>query len=40
MKDVIMINILDYELTDLPEYHTETVTVSKKHRDYEMIKSL
>ncbi len=35
-----MINILDYELTDLPEYHTETVTVSKKHRDYEMIKSL
>lgn len=40
IKDVIMINILDYEFTNLPEYHTETVTVAKKHRDYEMIKSL
>lgn len=40
MKDIIMINILDYEFIDLPEYHTEAVTVAKKHRDYEMIQSL
>ncbi len=40
MKDIIMINILDYEFTSLPDYHTETITVAKKHRNYEMIKSL
>ena len=40
MKDIIMINILDYEFIDLPEYHTEAITVAKKHRDYEMVQSI
>ena len=40
MKDIIMINILDYEFIDLPEYHTETITVAKKHREHEIVKSI
>ena len=40
IKDIIMINILDYEFIDLPEYHTEAITVAKKHREYEMIQSI
>lgn len=40
IKPVILINILNYNLTQLPEYHTETITVAKKHREYEMIKDI
>ena len=40
IKDIIMINILDYEFIDLPEYHTEAITVARKHREYEMVQSL
>ena len=40
IKEVIMINILNYEFIDLPEYHTETITVAKKHREYELVKDL
>lgn len=37
IKDVIVIAILDFELTNLPEYHTETIRVSKEHREYEIL---
>lgn len=40
MKDIIMINILDYEFIDLPEYHTEVISVAKKHREFEMVQSI
>lgn len=40
IKEVIMINILNYEFINLPEYHTETITVAKKHREYELIKEV
>ncbi len=40
IKPVILINILDYNFTKLPEYHTETVTVAKRHRDYELVKDI
>ena len=40
MKPVILINILNYELLDLPEYYTKTVTVADKHREYEVIKDV
>ena len=36
LKRVIVIAILDYTLTDLPEYVTETVRVCREHKDYEM----
>ena len=36
MKPVIIIAILDYELTDLPDYVTETVRVAVNHRYYEL----
>ena len=36
LNRVIIIAILDYTLTDLPEYITETVRVSAKHREYEL----
>lgn len=37
LKPVILINILNFNLLDLPEYHTETVIVAKQNRDYEVI---
>ena len=37
IKPVILINILGYNLLEVPEYHTKTVTVAEKHRDYEVI---
>ena len=37
IKPVILINILNYNILDVPEYHTETVTVAKEHKDYEVI---
>ena len=36
IKPVIVIAILDYNLTDLPDYVTETVRVAVNHRDYEL----
>lgn len=40
IKQVIMINILNYELLGFDEYISETVTVLDKHREYEVIKGL
>ena len=39
-KPVILINILNYNLLELPEYYTKTVTVAEKHREYEVIKDI
>ena len=36
LKRVIVIAILNYTLTDLPEYVTETVRVCREHKDYEL----
>ena len=36
LRRVIVIAILDYVLTDLPEYVTETVRVTREHKDYEL----
>ena len=36
LKRVIIIAILNYTLTDLPEYVTETVRVCRNHKNYEM----
>ncbi len=36
LKKVIVIAILNYTLTGLPEYITETVRVAKKHKEYEI----
>ena len=40
IKPVILINILDYNLLEVPEYYTKTVTVAEKHREYEVIKDI
>ena len=40
IKQVIIINILDYEMLGFDEYVSETVTVLEKHRDYEIIKGI
>ena len=40
LKKVIVIAILDYTLTDLPDYITETVRVASRHRDYELNNSV
>ncbi len=37
IKQVIMVNILNYNLLDVEEYVSETVTVLDKHREYEVI---
>ena len=37
IKPVILINILGYNMLEVPEYHTKTVTVAEKHREYEVI---
>ena len=36
LKKVIIISILDYSITPLPEYVTETVRVVKNYREYEI----
>jgi predicted transposase/invertase (TIGR01784 family) len=36
LKKVIVIAILDYKLTELPEYVTETVRVWRNHKEYEL----
>ena len=40
IKNVIMINILNYGLTEFEEYVSETVVVLDKHREYEIIKGM
>lgn len=37
LKEVILINILNFNLFKTPNYHKETVTVEKSNRDYELI---
>lgn len=37
IKPVILVNILNYNFLEVPEYCTETITVSKEHRGYEVI---
>ncbi len=39
IKQVYMINILDYELLGFEEYVSESVIVLDKHRDYEVLKN-
>ena len=40
IKQVILINILNYETLGFDEYISETVTVLDKHREYEAIKGI
>ncbi len=40
IRQVIMINILNYEMLGFDEYISETVTVLDKHREYELIKGI
>ena len=40
LKKVIVIAILDYTLTNLPEFITEIVRVVSNHRDYELNNSV
>ena len=40
LKPVILINILNYNLLEVPEYCTKTVTVAEKHREYEVVKDI
>ena len=40
MKPIILINILNYNMLELEEYCTKTVTVADKHREYEVIKDI
>lgn len=40
LKDIVVISILDYNLTNLPEYKTESIIVAKEHREYELVKGL
>lgn len=40
IKQVILINILNFNLLKTEEYHTETVTVEKNNRDYEVINNV
>ena len=37
MKKVIMVNILDFDLFDKPDYLNESAIVLKNHREYEII---
>lgn len=40
IKQVIMINILDYEMLGFDEYISETAIVLEKHRDYEVLRGI
>ena len=40
IKQVIMINILNYDILGFDEYISETVTVLDKHREYEMLNGI
>lgn len=37
LKDVILINILNFNLFETPDYHKETITVEKNNMHYELI---
>ncbi len=39
LDNVVMVNILDYELLEFNEFVSDTVTVINKHREYETIKN-
>ena len=36
IEDIVMINILNYNMFDVEEYHNKTVMVLKNHKDYEL----
>ena len=40
MKQIILINILNYNLIKLPEYYTKTKTVAENYNEYELIKGI
>ena len=40
INQVVMINILDYEMFDFGEYISETAIVLDKHREYEVLKGI
>lgn len=40
IKDVYVISILNYEMTNLNKYCLDTVTVEREYRNYEMVKGL
>lgn len=40
LKPIIMINILNYPMLDLPQYYTKTVTVAENYREYEVVKGI
>ena len=40
VKQIVMINILNYEMLGFDEYVSETVTVLDKHRDYEIMNGM
>ncbi|MBQ9297580.1 MAG: Rpn family recombination-promoting nuclease/putative transposase [Clostridia bacterium] len=40
LKDIIVINILNYKLNEIPEYKIETVTVDSKYRKYTIIEGI
>ncbi len=40
IKQVIMVNILDYEMLGFDEYISETAIVLEKHREYEVLKGI
>ena len=40
IKDVHIISILNYEMTDIDKYCSDTVTVDSEFREYEMVKGL
>ena len=40
IRPVILINILNFNMLDFPEYFTKTVTVADKHRDSEVIRDI
>lgn len=40
IKQVIMVNILDYEMLGFEEYISETAIVLDKHREYEVLKGI
>lgn len=39
LNQIILINILDFELLEVEDYLSETAIVLKKHREYEIIKN-
>lgn len=40
MKDIIVINILNYKMNEIPEYKVETITVDSKYRKYTVIEGV